>query len=77
MKAKDYLSGVYLDNHKFSKEDTIKLMEDYYNYRVEYEQQMQLKNLNIPVVINSVSFKDKLEALAKECGWKLAKYDRL
>jgi hypothetical protein len=49
MDAKDYLSGVYLDTHKFNKNDVIKLMEDYYNYRIEYERQLQLKKVNISV----------------------------
>ena len=39
MDAKDYLSLVYLDDHVFSKADTIKLMEEYYKYRIEYDNQ--------------------------------------
>lgn len=39
MNAKDYLSLVYLDDHVFSKDDTIKLMEEYYKYRIEYDNQ--------------------------------------
>lgn len=35
MDAKQYLSGVYLDNHIFSKNETIKLMEEYRNYKIK------------------------------------------
>ena len=40
MDAKDYLSGVYLDTHKFSKEEAIALMEDYCDYKKKYEKQI-------------------------------------
>ncbi len=49
MNAKDYLSGVYLDTKKFSKKETIELMEDYFKYKTEYNEQ-QVKNLTIHVV---------------------------
>ena len=35
MDAKQYLSGVYLDNHIFSKNETIKMMEEYRNYKIK------------------------------------------
>ena len=60
MDAKDYLSGVYLDDKNFSKKETIELMEDYFKYKVEYNEQTEdfsvwLKKENI------ISLKKHLE----------------
>ena len=51
MDANEYLSGVYLDEHLFSKEDTIKLMEDYHKYKLQ-------KNENCKHIwVSSVAYK--------------------
>jgi len=46
MKAQDYLSGVYLDKAKFTKQEVIKLMEGYNNYKEEYSKQLAEKQAN-------------------------------
>src|ERR1035437_7901954 len=45
MDAKDFLSGVYLDDRLFTKDELIKLMEDYHSYRREYKKQLRDKQI--------------------------------
>lgn len=44
MDARDFLSGVYLNDRLFTKDELIKIMEDYHEYREEYAKQLRNRN---------------------------------
>ena len=46
MNAQDFLSGVYLDNAKFTKQEVIEIMEQYHAYQIEYSKQLVDKLAN-------------------------------
>lgn len=62
MNAKEYLSGVYLDDQQFNKTEVIQLMEDYHKYKIKQNQQEDNSKNNEHFEVETIGVRQKIEA---------------